>query len=616
MDADRPTDGDHDFVVCAEVLGAFGVPGEHVRRQSEIDARSLETAIASALDSVVHPTEYLRRTIATSDRGVDVPARYRQSRFWDALADVFDTLEWALSVDRTPGDAVELTVTDGTGSTRELSVSYPDTPLGRHNAPAIVYWINARLLYDLECEFVLLSAGTDRWQLALVETPDLDRLREGFGERVEGFDRTLLPATQPAAYVPEATDGTQWTDGTQTTDETTATGGREVTWTTDEPVPLPPWAVDDPPVERPRGRNESDGGSQTALDRSIEAGGDSRETDDETTTDEGDLSDVIDFVSATDEPSAEGSNDADRSEDVDARDGWSSASSIRQAERRVSGDRSEHADPATAADRHPSEEHADPATAADRHPSEKHADPATAKDSHPFEEPDDETSPAATPNDDATATSGSSPDTGEFEVGGRPKTVSLSTGDPLDALDSDADTHTDSDAAPDHGVDRGADSSVDREGESVTGSGPDAGSESSPSSAGDPPETTIGDESPETGEYGFEDGASDALAGSVSTVRVENDSFGVDEGELDEETELTAYGAAMTAPADLSVKGLLAEEDFVPEFPSSGPSEVRLEFQDDFDPSGPSPADTRETEDGFVWVNEGSLSESRHSTLE
>ncbi|RZH67802.1 hypothetical protein [Natrinema altunense] len=47
-----------------------------------------------------------------------MPARYQQDRFWDAVADVLDSLELTLSVDRKGRDTADLTITDAAGSTR------------------------------------------------------------------------------------------------------------------------------------------------------------------------------------------------------------------------------------------------------------------------------------------------------------------------------------------------------------------------------------------------------------------------------------------------------------------------------------------------------------------
>ncbi len=99
MGADASDGGNPDFVIYADVLGAFGVPSEHVRRRADLENAAVESAISSVLESAPDPTECLRRTISTSDQGVDMPARYRQDRFWDAVADVLDSLELALSVD-------------------------------------------------------------------------------------------------------------------------------------------------------------------------------------------------------------------------------------------------------------------------------------------------------------------------------------------------------------------------------------------------------------------------------------------------------------------------------------------------------------------------------------
>ena len=89
---------EHDAVVCADVLGSFGVSVADVRAQTDVPDASLENALASALGAAGHPTEFLRDVVAASDRGIDAPARYWSHAPATHLADVFDAIDWSFSM--------------------------------------------------------------------------------------------------------------------------------------------------------------------------------------------------------------------------------------------------------------------------------------------------------------------------------------------------------------------------------------------------------------------------------------------------------------------------------------------------------------------------------------
>jgi hypothetical protein len=120
------------------------------------------------------------------------------------------------------------------------------------------------------------------------------------------------------------------------------------------------------------------------------------------------------------------------------------------------------------------------------------------------------------------------------------------------------------------------------------------------------------------GEGGGDDGffSTDATASfdaGAETSRVEGDAFGVDAGEQTEDDQFAAVGAALAAPAGISCSGLLDDDEFLPHLPRAEPDQTRLSFDEEFDPNA-DPADERETDDGFVWVNESSgLGEDRTS---
>ncbi|WP_323172640.1 hypothetical protein [Natrialba sp. PRR66] len=104
-----------------------------------------------------------------------------------------------------------------------------------------------------------------------------------------------------------------------------------------------------------------------------------------------------------------------------------------------------------------------------------------------------------------------------------------------------------------------------------------------------------------------------SLSGSSTTTRVANDSFG---GDVEWETETDRYralGAALGAGGNVSVRGLLEDEEFLPELPEAERSETRIEFGDAFDPAAVSRAKAAAEQSGFVWVESGSLETTRVS---
>lgn len=196
MDRSRPSE---DVLVCADVLGAFGVTPADVA--GEGTTRSLEDELAARLADARDRTATLRQLICRSARGVDVSAQYATETLADELGATFDSLEWSLSV--TARDrALVLEATGTAGRRRETTVVYPQTPLGTDNAPAILDGINEVLLEGIDARFVLLSSGRDRWRAALVETDELATLRDRYGDRIKAFDRPLLPEHGLEAYVP------------------------------------------------------------------------------------------------------------------------------------------------------------------------------------------------------------------------------------------------------------------------------------------------------------------------------------------------------------------------------------------------------------------------------
>ncbi|MDS0476396.1 hypothetical protein [Natrinema sp. 1APR25-10V2] len=233
-----------DLLVPAAVLGAFGVTPTDIGREPA-DGDSLEAALADALAAGVDRTTVLRRTITGSDRGLACPARYSASDLESELVAVFESIGWSLVVTHTR-DGVELAATDPRGRCREGSVSYPETPLGTDNLPAVLWAISEDVLAGTDARFVLLSSGVDRWRAALVEASELERLRERYGPRIEAVDRPLLPEHGLEAYVPAATtdsdggidnDGDPWPPWALEPDSQRSTSSTTVTSLIDEAEP-------------------------------------------------------------------------------------------------------------------------------------------------------------------------------------------------------------------------------------------------------------------------------------------------------------------------------------------------------------------------------------------
>lgn len=205
MERSRPAD---DVLVCADVLGAFGVTPADVRaRDGATD--DLEAALAEALRDSRDRTAFLRQVICRADRGLDVSARYATRSLERELSAAFSAIGWSLSVtDR--GDRLRLEATDPTERRRETTATYPETPLGTDNLPAILHAVNETLLEGVDARFVLCSSGRDRWRAALVAVDDLERVRARYGERLSAFDRPLLPEHDVSAYVPDGKPVEPW----------------------------------------------------------------------------------------------------------------------------------------------------------------------------------------------------------------------------------------------------------------------------------------------------------------------------------------------------------------------------------------------------------------------
>ncbi|MCU4752566.1 hypothetical protein OB919_11285 [Halobacteria archaeon AArc-curdl1] len=243
---------DGDSIVCADVLGRFGVEGGDLRAQHDSErlpgeeSAELETVLETALDDARDRTTFLRRTISGSPRGIDCSARYSQETLERELTAAFESIEWTVTFERS-GFEWRLRATDPAGRSRETTLSYPKTPLERDNLPAILHQLESDILYGTDAGFVLLSRGVDRWRAALVDETALEAVRADYGERIEAFDRPLLPAASLEAYASSSSDAESYTPGSS--DEAVSPGD-DSHW--------PEWALE---RSRRRGHSELSGPS-------------------------------------------------------------------------------------------------------------------------------------------------------------------------------------------------------------------------------------------------------------------------------------------------------------------------------------------------------------------
>ncbi len=258
-----PRDAD-DLLVAADALGSFGVTPADLRRTAGTDA-ALEAVLADVLADGQDRTAVLRRTIARSDRGLSCSARYPEAALEAELEAVFASIGWSVEVShdssaRRAGDRLVLDAADHHGRRRETTIAYPETPLGTDNLPAVLDGINASLLAGTDARFVLLSSGIDRWQAALVDETELERLRERYGPRIR-VDGPLLPDHGLEAYVPE--------DGS-----TDAADGPWPAWAGDRERPGTPSTTADSLIEEAEGgpKRERDGAGRLIEEAEAEDG--------------------------------------------------------------------------------------------------------------------------------------------------------------------------------------------------------------------------------------------------------------------------------------------------------------------------------------------------------
>lgn len=101
------------------------------------------------------------------------------------------------------------------------------------------------------------------------------------------------------------------------------------------------------------------------------------------------------------------------------------------------------------------------------------------------------------------------------------------------------------------------------------------------------------------------------LSGTSQTARVDNDAFGAGIECRTEDDRYRALGAALDAGGTVSVRGLLEDDDFLPELPAADPEAVRIEYPDGCDPVDPPEATAAAEEAGFEWVDASDLETTR-----
>ena len=459
---DRPIEHRRDVMACAEVLGAFGVGPTDI---AEIDrasttredraSTSLEECLASALRDARDRTAFVRQTITRSSRGFTCSGRYADAVLEDELTRVLESLGWSIEWTRARA-GFTITATDGNGTSRTATIEYPETPLGSDNLPAVLEALNRDLFDGIDARFVLLSSGVDRWRAALIETADLEEIREAYGDRIEAFDRPLLPADDIDAYL--STEGA---------------------------APWPEWATERTSQPANRGRIEADQG------RSVR--------DDSTP------SDSVAFIEEAEPGSSDPAEDT-----LEGRSSECQATTLSSDVLEVVG-----------------------------------GSPSVTRVGRDG---------AAGRGDDPTASD-------EFGESDAPA-------ESTDPVESDADP-------------RNATRHFDR---SVSSRRRER----------------------KEGDDGF-----GTLSGSVQTTTVSNESFGAGVEPETEDDRYRALGAALGSGKNISVKGLLDDEDFLPELPAAEPEEVRLTFEESFDPAAVPKAKAAAEQSGFEWVDAGSVQTTR-----
>lgn len=507
MTPNRVDGSTRDVLVCADVLGAFGVTPADVRTETDArpEDRSLERTLAVALEDTRDRTAMLRQIVCRSSRGIDCSARYSTGALAGELETTFAAVDWSIDVlERDGGDRLEVRATDGAGRRRTAEIGYPETPLERDNLPAVLAGLNDEILYGVDARFVLLSSGVDRWRAALVERDELDGVRDRYGDRVPVFDRPLLPEYGTDAYGPR-TDGERESES----DDDSAAG------------PWPAWAL-----ERMR-----------------------RSTN----------------VNAT--ANASESDDRDRPD-------------------RNATDLIEEAEPDRAGPR--SESRTGTGTG-----SKTDAETESTEPNGGSSRPEPKTLVSDAEDSNGSAGDERADDSSGLTIAGGSPTVSRVRGRGNGGRDGECGSERDGDSQRSPA----ATDESERAAEPTEPSSTDRNDRSAVVSRRERRET-------DTDGFG-------TLSGSTKTARVANDSFGADVEKPTDDDRYRALGAAIGTGENVSVKGLLDDDEFLPELPAADPVETRIEFADEFDPTAVPKAKAAAEESGFEWVESGSLETTR-----
>jgi hypothetical protein len=253
MESERQVVGDHLVAAAVDVLDGFAVSGTavvtHHGAELADDGPALPRAVEAALRGDGRrriPAVFVRSAIAAGPRGIDAPGKYRNGALELQFSDVFGAIGARVEVTDAEGvpldesaiapEPYRIEITDAADRTHGISFSYPDTPLGKDNYPALVYVLRERLLAETGYTLVPLAAPDRRWRFGLVETDELERLRTTYGDRIVIGNHPVLAERPLDAYVPTG-DGSDvvvpsWVD--QTDDRTEEI---EVTFPDDPDLP-------------------------------------------------------------------------------------------------------------------------------------------------------------------------------------------------------------------------------------------------------------------------------------------------------------------------------------------------------------------------------------------
>ncbi|MCU4742360.1 hypothetical protein [Natronoglomus mannanivorans] len=525
MSPDRAHGSTRDVLVCADVLGAFGVTPADVRTQTDptLEDRSLERVLAIALEDTRDRTAMVRQIVCRSSRGLDCSARYSTSALADELTTTFEAVDWSIDVcERDGGGRLGVRATDGSGRRRETEIEYPETPLECDNFPAVLAGLNDEILYSVDARFVLLSSGVDRWRAALVEREELEGVRDRYGHRIPVFDRPLCPEYGIDSYV----------GGTESRGECGRTSDGD-----SETGPWPAWAL-----ERTKWSTSTTGSTSSGH----------------------------------------------ASESDDSRD--------RTAPDDATPDLIEEAEPDRSQSESESGSRLEATTeAATRVETGTETGDSSGRSSRTDTDTDAETLVSDAEGSNESMGNGTTSESSDLVVAGGSPTVSRVRQQGNDERNGERGSERDGDSHQYPAATGKSERAVERT---------------------DPPRADRNDRSAvvsrrerrETDTDGF-----GTLSGKTKTARVTNDSFGADVETPTDDDRYRALGAAIGTGKNVSVKGLLDDDEFLPELPAAERVETRIEFADEFDPAAVPKAKAAAEESGFEWVESGSLETTRIS---